>query len=270
VKPKARQDKTLTSIPIFFRSVDWAEWWEEFFNAVAQDGSYKYATIKTFVFEKGRNKRQKDFLRWYLGPEVQEEEVPTGYERYKPQDWVAKRESGGWFTDENLKALTHGIRVRMNSLEALRECGNKLTLNSVARMEQLARQLDKSFAGRFFLPNLAWGENVQRANAYLQLHKQILSLIDHAQSMYARSHGIDFGNLDGFASLLTASMLHSQTSTDLKIKDRPAKVLETLTQMTLGKAATYGLALPKEMGEVIIDTEVDDQDHPKHKIKKVN
>lgn len=251
------RDKTLADMAAFHRTIDWAAWWEEFYLALGPSGLPKYRTVEQFASAHSRTEKQRQFIVWYIGPKQVPDPDAGKYPFIKtePMDWKEKRATGGWYNDRYLKTITQTIRTRMTALDALREAGNSFTLNSVARMEQLAQRLDEAFQGQFFLPELSHGDNLGRARAYIDLHGQLLGLLRQAQEMYAKAHGVNYDDMSGFANLIAASAMAAQQQGD-PTQSRVSSAVEKLVNMTLLKSARFNLPLPEAAEQVLETTAV--------------
>lgn len=239
----------------FYRSLDFRELWEDFFDSVNSNGTRKWKSAKQLANSLGKTQAQKDFLIWVLGPD--DDSHPSHKERFPqitPLDFDKKRDEGGWFTEASLKKHAGVIKKNLTALEALKMVGEEVTVHSLSRMENLARTIDKEFAGKLFVDGLDWKENKERAQLYVSLHLRVLNMIDQAQDIYAKSHGINFSDMSGFEKLLTAqalainATLANQTSAH---ESRQSRLLNGLITMTLEKAAERGLPLPKDVSNVI-------------------
>lgn len=244
-----RQDSVLRSMPVFHRMTDWAELWDEWYSAVNRDGGPKYKYLSKFIEVKSRNDAQRDFMRWFLGPRKEEEESPYKWCSMGPQDWVEKRRTGGWFTDASMGAVSKEIRRRLTALEALREAGNGITLHSLVRAEQLAKEVDRSFNGTMFLEGAKFENNVRRAHAYLELHRQILNMKAQAQDLYAKSHGVNFDDMSGLTVLLQAANNNGGSIDEGTNRNRAA--MTALLDMAVQKSLKYDLELPPGAVEVM-------------------
>ena len=254
IRDNGPKNRALQDMKRFYGSLDLKEMWEEFTGAVASSGKLRYRSARQFANAKGENETQKDFLAWLLGPAKPRDPVRASiYTFAEPYDFDAKRKFGGWFNEENLRAHSKAIRQEMVALDALRAAGNGITINSLARMEQLAAQLDTDFGGVFFVDGLSLDDNVKRASAYIRLHEKILGMIAQAQDLYAKSHGINFADMSGFERLLTAQALALATG-DVKRETRAAQVLGRIVEMTLEKSTKYQTELPASVEKVIVDT----------------
>lgn len=269
VKAKISERRRTTAerdVRVFHRLTNWAQWWEEWFTSIQADGKYLYTTIRGFAKTKTKIKAQEQFIRWYLGPKPEEKpeentESPYPWCVSGPLDWMEKRKSGGWFTDSSIRDFGKEIRRRMTALEALREAGNGVTLNSLVRAEQLAQELDRSFKGRMFLDSLSWDANLVRARAYINLHNDILGMKARAQDLYAKSHGVNFDDMSGLTVLLQAAAIGGATSGDEDKRGKAA--LSSVVDMMLRKSQKYDMELPPGAVEVL--SEAVEKEHAKKK-----
>lgn len=270
--PADFRDRALVDMRLYFRATDWSDLWQRWFLSVDGENERKYKSLREFAKAMAESKEQKHFLLWYLGPKPEDGEVDLEAPKYKfitdgPVDWVKKRNSGGWFTEGNLKAFGMEINRRMNALDALREAG-KITLHSLVRAEQLAQRLDEAFQGTFFIPGMTLAGNERRAELYLSLHSKILDMKARAQDLYAKSHGVNFEDMSGLQALMQASAL-AATLRDAEgaTLDPAQSAIKALVQMTLAKSARYSLPLPEEAEGHIIDVVNADKEKAEKKKK---
>lgn len=254
------QSLSLTDMRRFYKYTDWSKLWEQFYLSVDSHNQPKYKTLFAFVKEVAKSKDQRKFLSWYLGP------VDEDSKDYKDQaklysfvpdgavDWLKRRDTGGWHTEETLKRFTKEIRNKWNALESLREAGNTLILPSLVRYEHLSQQLDDAFKGTFFIPGISFKEMEERAEAYLKLHSRLLDLKGSAQDLYAKAHGINFADMSGLVQIMTAqAMAASQKQLQEGGASKHNAVLTSLVDMITEKAAIYKMPLPDDMNQKIID-----------------
>lgn len=226
--------------------------WQDWFLGVKPNGRSKYKSLRWFVKQKAKSDEQRDFLIWYLGPKEDGWEKEPEAKKYTyvaggPVDWVKKRNQGGWFNDVTLKEYGNTITRQINALEALREVGNKVTLPSLLRAERLAESLDREMKGVLFLPDLTMKENEDRANTYLRLHEKILNLKAQAQDLYAKSHGVNFDDMNGLVQLMQATAMAAEHRSlmDGSNLSKEQLALKGMVEMVLQKSAVYGIALPE-------------------------
>lgn len=266
-------DKMLVNMRFYFSHTDWARMWEEWYLGVDQSGGARYPTLSSFINAKAESKEQAEFLWFYLGPkdkDSEKEQVKYSFATEGPVDWVKRRQTGGWFTGDNIRRISSEISRRMNGLEALQEAGNRVTLHSLVRAGQLARQIDEDFKGVFFLPGLSFGANEARARLYLELQEKALQLQAKAQDLYAKSHGINFDDMAGLERLYAATAMAAQQRAieGGVVETRENKVLKSLTEMMLVKHQRYQLPLPPDVEEKIVDVvEADEEPQRRKKVQ---
>lgn len=253
-------ERRLVDMRLYYRTVDWAQMWEDWYLGVNSDGTPRYDTLRSFIKDKSESKQQTKFLYWYLGPDdvdaVEDAKQYKGVGCEGPIDYVHKRRTGGWFCDKNMKALASDISRRMNALDALKEAGNRVTLHSLLRAGQLQLQLDDAFKGQFFLPGLSMKANEDRARTYIDLHEKLLNMMGTAQDLYAKSHGINFADMAGLSRLMEAAALSAaqQDAITGKTQTREQKALTALVEMTITKHQRYGMVLPPDAETAIVET----------------
>jgi hypothetical protein len=241
---------TLKSMIAFHRSQDWIALWEEFYLTIDTTGRHRYRSVAAFAREKGTNVAQKEFLKWYLGPFDPESELNEKFKWTKPLDWENKRATGGWYTDENLKAATKEVRSKMDALSALKEAGS-VPLRFLYRLDKLSQKLDQAFLGELFVPGKSEADNLARTRCYFGLIDHLLKMSGEAQQLYAKSLGIDFANLEGFGMLMAASA--SVQTDNTKATSRLSQAMEEMMAMAMAKEARYGNIMPEELTRKLID-----------------
>ena len=251
-------DITLTNMQKFWLQTDWAQLWSDFYLGMNPDGTRKWKMLYSFIASVAQSPDQKSFLTWYTGPQNSLEKPTPEDIKYsfagKPQDWVKRRNEEGWFTADNLKRVTSEIRRRNTVLDAMEEVGRSVTLNSVARAEQLAQSIDQYFSGTPLVPDLPLAANVARAEAYIRLQTQVLGLQERAFSLFAKSHGVDFNDLGGLVNFYQAVALSKSARGEIvETKTREQEALEALVQMTLVKSQRYGLPLPEVVETTVVE-----------------
>lgn len=239
---------------------NWAEHWHEFDTAIRANGQYKYRTASEFALHVTPSELFQRFTMWLIGPYIkpddQTDEQKEWTERFgDPQNWVNKRATGGWYAPDNVRAMAVSIAQRYDALGAMREVGNKVIAQSLIRAGELANQLDKEYHGRFFSDDLKEGQNYQRAQFYLDMHKQILELQNKAMRMYALSHGINFDDAAALTSLLAGAIQQHQSGVVLPTPQVNAmdNLAQKLGRIAMSKVAAYNLPTPQNMTEEIVD-----------------
>jgi hypothetical protein len=244
------KNRAVDDMQRFYRSLDLAALWTDFYVSIAPSGRPKYASARQFGRSIGENEKQKEFLAWIFGPAL-EANVASPYPFARPLEFDKKRDTGGWFSEDNLKEYSKDIRQQINALDALRSVGNGITVHSLARMEHLAQRLDEDFGGRFFVDGLSSKENLARAHAYLLMHEKLLHMIGEAQDIYAKSHGINFQDMSGFERLIAAQAMMLAAGSEAKTT-RAGRVMDKIVEMVLEKSTKHGLQLPAEVEKVVV------------------
>lgn len=249
-RAKLKKDENNDDTRAFYGSLDFAVLWDDFYLSVKANGYPKYGSIRNFVGRQLWNDPHKDFMYWLLGPaEPRDIAYETKYPWALPQDWEEKRRTGGWYTEESLRAFGKGIRDKIDALESLRAAGNGVTVNSLLRIERLMQQLDRDFQGRFFVDELDLKGNADRATLYIRLQERLLNMLDKAQDIYAKSHGINFHDMSGFEQLLAANLLTKHADAN---QSKGRQVMEQFIDMTLEKSMKYNTPLPDGLKETTL------------------
>lgn len=251
MKAKKKPGRPSQNMFNFFSSIDWVAYWEEWLTKVRPDGKPYYRSPLQFAVAKGKNQPEKDFIVWFLGAKGDEDHNHR-YPFTTPQDWLKKRETGGWYTDDQLKQVSREFAAKENALEALREAGNKYILRFFPRLERLAQKLDEAFLGELVLPNNSWAENLARIRQYFGFYQDLLGMSERAQEMYAKAHGVSLENMESFAQLLTISAtLHQQTGD--QSQRRLNHAMQEIAAMALMKSHKYGTPIPDDVKDKLIE-----------------
>lgn len=235
----------------FFMSVDWLEWWEEFYLALKPNGTRKWLGVRSFAKAHSENEEQQRFIEYYIGPNPPVVDFDKKWQFVEPQDWYSKRETGGWCSPDTLKTISQSVAQNVYALAALRDVGQKVTTKLLVRYAGLADQLDREMGGAFFAPDLSFEDNQKRAKLYLMLHREILALQDRAQDMFAKNQGINFAT-DGITQLMLGARAMDESADPQK--QRVRKVLDNIIDMTLMKSASHDNPLPEDVNQKIVGT----------------
>lgn len=244
----------------FHAALDFAAMWQEFYLEINSNNTPLYRSVRQYIkkqpfWEMPLNDLQKDFITWLLGPEDPEDPamVKEYGDKFKPQDWDKKRSDGGWYSNKALRAFSESVRQKINALEALQECGNGITINALSRISRMMEQLDKEMNGQFFAPALSLKDNMERAKFYIDQQEQLLRMLERAQDIYAKSHGINFHDMSGFEQFMAAqAMLRNTGSGGVVAQSNSEKVLGKIIEMTLEKGANHGIPIPDEMKKTAV------------------
>jgi hypothetical protein len=233
-KAVAPKDHTLNNYRAYHRSIDWPEWWSEFYRTIGGDGLPLYRSVTKFAMTKAKNLYQREFLKYYLGPKKTEEELFETYAPFEPQDWLEKREMG---MSQVIVEVSKQFQRKESALEALREAGNSVTVKAFYSLDILNRKLDEAFQYELFVPGRTEEQNWKRADEYLRLKSRLLGMIAQGQDSVAKSLGINFDNMDGFGALMAASVASQTAST--AAANKLGNVLDELHTMILLKKQKF-------------------------------
>lgn len=265
MKRRMPKDRTLTDMRRFFQSLNWKELWTEWFTELDPSGSLRYRTVGQFARAKSRNPVQKEFLQWYLGPKKDPDEWKDKYPFVTgPQDWIEKRESGGWVSDEELKKIAKQYgKIGQDALEAMKQVGNTLILNCMLRFDWLGKKLDEGLRGGLFLPNLSFAENVARIKLFFGLAAKINDeQVKLFKEGYAKAYGINFDDMQGVQALLTAASMSSQHVDKKSLTD---EFFEQIMRMSVQKHVKFDMPLPDQMQQKVIDVGTKESEVPDKK-----
>ena len=250
ITPRPEQLKT------WFCSVDWSEWWSEWYLSVDEKNRFFYKQIKNFIDTKSQSAEQRDFLHWYLGAESSAEEDPR-YAKYAyiapaPVGWTKKRSEGGWFHDVSLRAFGSEIVRRTNALDALREAGNKIGLHFMIRAGKMAQLVDEFFHGNPFASGKELNENMKRFQMYMEAQKSVQQYYAKAQELYAKSHGVNFDDMSGLVKILEATTVASANAlTDGKALTPTQTACMSFVEVLMAKAGRYPAVAALLPGDVV-------------------
>ena len=267
------QDPKLWNMKCYFKSLDWRELWEKWYLTLAPNGLYQYVTVRQFVLglEVATNDVQREFLIWYLGPIGKEAPKDQDYSFIDtPQDWIQKRETGGWISDKTKSAYGRFVTQKLNVLQRMEEVGQQALLHDVFRAEQAAAQIDKDFAAGLSLRNFSAAENTARTEKYFDLQERAQRWKAKAFHLWLNSMGINMEQLDGLTQLMAGvAMLSKVTAPESQEKSNMERIVESLTQSALLKAHRFKGELLAEMQGKLIEASATPIEEPKKGSKKV-
>jgi hypothetical protein len=251
------RERLLTDMHRYFRSVNWAEMWEDWYLSLDEGGNYKYKSIYAFAKAKGESQEQRSFLLWYLGPPPESSIEQEQGKKYTfvdgPQDWMAKRVEGGWFTKDNARSLRKELTRRFNVLEKMSAVGDSIGVSFMERAQILAARLDTEFRGSLL-------RNPAGAKVYLDLQERVMDYYTRAQKLYFESLGVNLDDMSGLMTLMTAAAQSGAMLGAAVEKDRPTKeqaALRAFLDMTVQKAARWQLPMPEDAEAKIVDAIVE-------------
>jgi hypothetical protein len=260
------QERILSDMHRYFRSVNWSDMWEDWYLSLNEDGGFKYKSIYQFAKNHGESQAQRSFLLWYLGPPVELKEEQRESRKYTfvdgPLDWLKKRQNGGWFTGDNVKKLSKELKHRFNVLDKMSAVGDTIGIGFLERAQAIASQLDIEFKGSLL-------NYPGRTKLYLQLQEEVLDYYAKAQKLYCESLGVNLEDMSGLVHLMTAAAQQAATRADvagIQAPSREQAALKSFVEMTMTKAARYQLPMPADAEATIIDAieEVDEAPRKKN------
>lgn len=180
----------------WFHKQEWDKLWDEFLFAVSPNGRSKYPGVATFARAKfgkptGPLTKEAEWCLLAIGPQPTDEDgKPKKITVPWLGDWQKRRDMGFWSSSETSKSLGAVLQERRDALEAARALGG-ISAQWLARLVGLADQLDKYFHGVVFDPNIKDLKEMKvRADIYLGIMEQLLSLTERAQGDFLMAHGI--------------------------------------------------------------------------------
>jgi hypothetical protein len=256
-KKNQKKSKTKDRLEEYFSSLDFTDLWESFSTDCNENGTLKYATVWSFVKAKTKESWKQKFLYWILGPIGTSDE----YKKYDQFDFDKRRENGHWYNSANASKLANEVKKHNNALESLREVG-KVNISFISRLENLAKEIDREYSGRLFLPNLSAKENTLRAANYTQLLDRLQQMMGQAQIMYGRTQGMDLERLDQFFAMFGQGMGQAAAQMGLASGGKiiegqtPASAAITkIADMIAQKAANFELELPdSDMNDIVTES----------------
>lgn len=249
------KDRTKHDMKAYHASIDWIEWWEDFYLTINDHGFPFYRTLGQFITSRNVNLLQRKFLKWYLGPVDAEQPEEFANFKYQPIDWQGKKENGGWYDDKSLALAKKQFNQVDGALQKLQSYGNGVFSKMPIRIEKLMNKIDEAYQGGSFVPGITYAENLERIKNYMALMEKALNMSQVSLDIVAKSLGINYQNMEGFAQLMAASA----TTQNTQATNRVGAAIEQLTSLALVKAATHGHPIPEAIEGKLIEV---------HKAKK--
>ena len=91
------KNRTNYDMQRYYKSLDLAALWADFYVSISPSGLPKYKSSKQFARAVGENDQQVEFLIWLFGPDG-DAEANALFPYAKPLDFDSKRSTKGWFT----------------------------------------------------------------------------------------------------------------------------------------------------------------------------
>lgn len=269
---KEWHERGFTSMLHFYRLTDWAALWEQWYLSVDDYGRPKYKRLWDFIRDAGESQEQREFLLWYLGPKDEDWASTPEAKKYSwcksgPVDWVAKKNSGGWFQGQAAVALSNEMDRRMSALDRL-QATEPLSRRFLESIAQLDARLDVEFKNSFFAPGLSVTHNNERALTYVDLKRRLLALYERAHDRYAKTLGINFEDMEGLMHVMQAAALAASNKelSGEAITDPGQKFALELTKATMHKFGQYKISLPDSIAKDVVDATAEPLPGKKHKV----
>lgn len=154
------------------------EWWEEFNGKIAASGKLVYGSTLSFIKSKTKNKQERKYLFWMIGPKPSTEDVDSHgkYEVPWLGDWYLRRKNGYWAEDNKLpiKALRKALKNNEEARETIKASAPFL-IQDLMRLNKRISQLDDLFGGNPFINQEAPNSkgNIKRFKTYLAMYKML-------------------------------------------------------------------------------------------------
>lgn len=259
------QTSSLSKEQTYIESIDLFDWWDDFMYATNKNGSIKYPTVWSFIQKKTKIDWQRRMLYWMLGPKVDNKDIAASpYKDYPQYDWYEKRERGYWFGSQNVEDLRKDFANQMSALDKVANLGD-VNIDIIGQLRELGKQIQREFGGRLFLPDASIKENMMRANLYMNLQKQFMTMMEQAQKMYSRTQGVDLDGINQFLAMMAAGAGQAAGSIGMNrlLGDAGGKTIDAdtlqasetvkqLLQMTMKKSVELNVPLPDPDMEKII------------------
>lgn len=253
IKHKYGADKTLRDMAAFHRSVDWREWWEEFYLERNPNGTYKYRTLREFAANKSKSEEQKRFILWYCGPDIYDDEDTRSKYPFvvaRQGDWRNKRQQGEWYREEQHR-LSESIKAYTGSaFQSVRQAGLELLYPQLVVLASLPAQVWDLLGGQL-VPDAITDINdrVKVARNTMGLLGDAHRLQADAFNLFAKTQGMSFENFEANIQLIAASINATEAQHTNRVKD----IIDAMTMDVLDKSHKFNLPIPDSMKKAAID-----------------
>lgn len=252
---------------LFYKSINWAEWWDEFLFTIKDNGSPKYPTAWSFAKAKGKNDFEQKVIYRAIGPEAQPPDKQIDLNCPWQGNWVQRRAKGFWVDQEGSKAeiLRKAIEDKTDNLEILKQFTN-VPVRFLTQYERIANQIVEHFGGRAVVSTLSSNNNLRRAKTLLYLLDRCRQGASRSIDDLAKCLGLHPDAPDKWADL---AILSAEQAASAALRGQQqglqqggqvaAGYIGTVTKlvsMMVNKSQNYDLPLPEADSE---DAEV-----PKH------
>ena len=187
---------------------DLQEWWDEFNGKLDKRGKVYFKNLGVFIRSKTRNGKQKEWLRYMLGPKPEDlgekkQEIPW------LGDWSKRRKNGYWSIDNKiqLKGLKKAIESNADSMDAIKACAPFL-IQEMLQYTKLQEKVHQVFGGEPFLDEAPTSKpNVHRFRTYMHMLGKITGLKVRLVQEWMRVNGIDPRNPHEMWDMATLAQL---------------------------------------------------------------
>lgn len=268
VKPKIGKPKDQKiKARLFYKSINWAAWWDEFLFSIKENGSPRYPTAWSFAKKKGRTEFEQQVIYRAIGPESQP--AGTAFDLDVPHqgNWVERRAKGFWVDQEGSKAeiLRNAIKEKADNLEILRQF-TYVPQRFLTQYQRMAEQIVEHFGGQVVSSKLSEKDNFRRAKTLFFLLSRCQEGASSAIDDLAKCLGLHPGAPDKWADL---AILSSETAAKAALKGQEQGMVQggalatgqiatvtKLVSMIFNKAKTFDLPLPEQVDDTPIVDDV--------------
>lgn len=271
-----KRETTIRALQQFVSSVNWNEWWEEFFTAKNPNGTFVYVTSWDFAKKKGRNPAEQKAIYWCIGPKPTRTDE-TGKEVGMPVKWLGnwdeQRATTLYYADKKIQALKKVLTERADGLEAARGVAT-VALDWMAKVDRWSQQISQAFQDALVVPGDKVDKNFSRARQFLQLQEQCQEMQTKAVGLFLRCQGLNVDDVSALAQMAAvgakAALSGVETASNITQKEQ---VLKTLMSTFVEKSRIWGLSLPgteEPSRTIIVDKAADGAEHTEEQVVEVS
>lgn len=238
----------------YYKSLNWAELWDDFCFSIHPNGALKYKTAWSFAKAIGKTNKEASVIYQAIGPEA-----TPGPHKVTPVpwqgDWHARREKGFWFDPEGdkLEVLKDAIKLKADSLDVLKQF-TVVPAKLLAMYQEAAKKVIEHYSHQPLIEGLSEDENYKRATHMLRLLERCQAGISGSIDDLAKCLGLHPGAPDKWADLalisaenVTKAALAGQEHGMLQGGSIASDYVRTLTGMVgmvINKSKSFELPLP--------------------------
>lgn len=241
---------------VFYKNVNWAEWWDEFCFSIEKNGEPKYRTAWAFAKAKGKNNQEASWIYQSIGPEPQKGDAKTLAVPHQG-DWLLRREKGFWFDPDGSKKeiLKAAIQQKADSLETLRQLA-VVPAKMIDLYQNIANRILAHYNGAPMLPGMKEEENFRRAQNLLRLINACKNGVSDSIDDLAKCLGLHPGAPDKWADLAVISAEQGAKAAlagqqqglkqGAEVTQAYVGTLTSMVHMALQKSKAFDLPLPED------------------------